>query len=524
DRPTRRRAGNSEPTRAMIRPSHALQERALLSLIRVFDRTSWLAVLTAAFLVPVLHIPACLNPFEIPKIATLGVLICVAYGLGLPVWLFEKRWRGQSFATSLPVLVLTLLAVLATVFSIHPQTSWQGSFARQNGTRTLVLFVAWYFLVRFSLCHDEGRRSKMLLWAFVLAGVPMCLYGVLQHFGLDLTTGFSFGERARPHGTLAYVNLLAGYLSFLLPLIGLLLLNSKRGKTRTMLCVLFVAAWYLLLATYCRGAWLAVLLFCATALLGLLFWIRRRVRWRRLAVVPALMVLGTLLFYGLPWLVPQSLQESADMAGVTQRTPAQRLASSFDFGELTVASRLHMWRIALDITAEYPWFGSGPETFVFLVPTRRTLQHVEYFGRRGLVENAHNEILHLAANTGLLAVAAYLWMLIAHFLHVVKGVRMTSDSKRKTTLGALALILIAYLTRSQVNVNSVENSLFFWTVLGLFAAYNVREQKPIVCSKVSSYGWKFGALAACPVTAIVLICVLIRPYQAGVLGHRAAKT
>lgn len=487
-------------------------------LTRMLDQCSWTAVLTTAFLVPVFHAPHCLNKFELPKVALLNILVCAAYAAGLPVWLSRKRWKSVRVSNVLPILLLVAFSLVSTALSLHPPTSWQGSLARQNGTRTLLAFIAWYVLVHFS-CQHDFRRVKMLLWVFIAASVPMCVYGILQYFGLDLTAGMSLGESARPHGTLAYVNLLAGYLSFVLPLIALLLLGTVKTAARILLHLLFGVGWYLLVATYCRGAWVAVILMVLMSVVALVICREQRL-WRKVVFLPVIAFVATIFFQATPSILSRDVQQSADLLGVTQRSPMERLASSFDSGELTVTSRVHMWRIALQISSEYPWFGSGPETFIYLVPTKRTMKDSELFGRRGLVENAHSEIFHLAANSGFLTVFAYVWMLAAHLVAAIGTVRATSDRRVKTVMSALILILLAYVGRSQVNVNSVENNLFFWAVLAILGTWNCPTPLSPKAKTTLFAVFSAGVLAVSLVASTAMTSVLVKPYLAGMLSHR----
>ncbi|MCL6430241.1 MAG: tetratricopeptide repeat protein [Anaerolineae bacterium] len=83
----------------------------------------------------------------------------------------------------LPVLSLVGVHLLATAVSVTPRTSFWGSYQRLQGTYTFLAYV-----VVFGIAW-QGLRTRAqlerLLNAIILSSLPVALYGVLQHYGLD---------------------------------------------------------------------------------------------------------------------------------------------------------------------------------------------------------------------------------------------------------------------------------------------------------------------------------------------------
>jgi cyclophilin family peptidyl-prolyl cis-trans isomerase/Flp pilus assembly protein TadD len=83
----------------------------------------------------------------------------------------------------LPTLLLVLVYVLSTPFSLVPRVSLWGSYQRLQGTYTTLSYIVIFFLAL------EGIRTKTqfgrLITVMILVSFPIAMYGLIQHFGLD---------------------------------------------------------------------------------------------------------------------------------------------------------------------------------------------------------------------------------------------------------------------------------------------------------------------------------------------------
>lgn len=93
-------------------------------------------------------------------------------------------WRSlRATPLLLPVLLLVLVYLLATLLSVTPRASFWGSYQRLQGTYTFLAYVVIFGITWQGL--RTRAQLERLLDAIVLASLPVALYGVLQRFGLD---------------------------------------------------------------------------------------------------------------------------------------------------------------------------------------------------------------------------------------------------------------------------------------------------------------------------------------------------
>jgi tetratricopeptide (TPR) repeat protein len=83
----------------------------------------------------------------------------------------------------LPTLALVAVYILSTVFSITPRISLWGSYQRLQGTYTTFSYIVIFFFALEGLRRRE--QLDRLVTVVVLVSLPISLYGMIQHYGLD---------------------------------------------------------------------------------------------------------------------------------------------------------------------------------------------------------------------------------------------------------------------------------------------------------------------------------------------------
>jgi hypothetical protein len=112
-------------------------------------------------------------------------------------------------------VLLLLVYLLATAFSVTPNVSWAGSYQRLQGTYTMAAYVL-VFAVMSSTIRHRAQVSRVTT-AVIIASIPVAFYGVLQHFGLDpLPWGGDVTKRVA--GQMGNAIFIAAYLIMVVPL------------------------------------------------------------------------------------------------------------------------------------------------------------------------------------------------------------------------------------------------------------------------------------------------------------------
>ena len=174
--------------------------------------------------------------------------------------------------TSVPLVVPTLFLVasylLSTILSIAPEISLWGSYMRLQGTYTTYSYIVIFFLMLATL--REREQVDRLCSTIILTSLPISLYGILQHYGLDsLPWSGSVTERVASNmGNSIFV---AAYLIMAVPLTLARLIDSfstllkeqesNIGHSLLAGCYAFVLSVQLICIffTQSRGPWLGLM-------------------------------------------------------------------------------------------------------------------------------------------------------------------------------------------------------------------------------------------------------------------------
>lgn len=183
--------------------------------------------------------------FEPDKLVAMRCLALVMGAAFIIGWL--ERWRdsasavgGRDGAAQLlgrlwrslrgdPILAATLALVvvsaLATLTSIVPRTSFWGSYVRLQGLYTVLSFIAVFLMMRQRL-RNQAQIDR-LLTVIIITALPISIYGILQHFEIDLLP-WSGDTTFRVTATMGNAIFLAAYLGMVAPLVAAKLAGSLR--------------------------------------------------------------------------------------------------------------------------------------------------------------------------------------------------------------------------------------------------------------------------------------------------------
>jgi hypothetical protein len=115
----------------------------------------------------------------------------------------------------LPVFFLVLAYLLATIFSITPTISLLGSYQRLQGTYTTLSYIVIFALMASTLRSRE--QVSRLVTTVIVTSIPVALYAMLQHFGLD-PLPWGGDVQIRVAGHMGNSIFLAAYLIMVVPI------------------------------------------------------------------------------------------------------------------------------------------------------------------------------------------------------------------------------------------------------------------------------------------------------------------
>lgn len=255
----------------------------------------------------------------------------------------------------------------------------------------------------------------------------------------------------RAQGTLGHPGILAEVLAPLACLAWALMLGSSTGWRRLLYAVIFIAVTLTVFATQSRAPLTGLLAGC---LITLLIMSSKRARiW----LVLLLVVLGF-------------------VAGVWIRDA--RGLKWVDLSDPGMQYRLMMWKDGARLAMRHPMFGVGMDT---------VQNHWPEWGLHGFAAfqefwNFHSEFVQIAAERGLLTLAAWLWFVVAYIIYLgglVARMRRRTRFGWAATTGILAgfiAVLFTSLVESSMGDDTLVMLLFF--CFGLAAAMDRMLSRP----------------------------------------------
>ena len=339
-----------------------------------------------------------------------------------------------------PVAALLMVHLVSVFLSDYPHASLMGFL----GKTLQSAFVYFNFVESI----NTRKRVRLFLVFFGLSIILTSVNGLAQHWtGQGFVRGNVFDGRIS--SSWRHANDMAAYLLLIVPVFFCLTFFLKTSPpspkderflfhpvTRVLTAALFVVTLVCLALTYCRGAWVAFVL----GMLSLGLHSRKMLIG---AVVLAVVFVGGFF----PSLVKE---RGGDMVIKNMNDVMGR------------NNRLGYWERATVIIKDHPWMGSGINTYS-LVQQRYSVGWGGY---------PHNSYLQMTAETGLVGLATFLWMLGRLLWAVFRALRRAAPSGFQTLLLGAVTGFICFLLHSFVDTNlySVQLESLFWVYMGLLWA------------------------------------------------------
>lgn len=381
--------------------------------------------------------------------------------------------EGLRTPLALPTLILAAVYLISTATSVVPRISLLGSYVRLQGTYTFFSYVAIFALV---ITHVRTRAQlNRLSHAVILASLPISIYGIIQHYGIDpLPWGGNVTERVAANmGNAIFVGaylILAVFITLerLVDSAGTLL-DTEKGDTASALragAYLFVLAVQLItiVFTQSRGPWLGLAagsyVFVMVGMLLAGRWAADRPRapgWLRGALRPVWLGFIGLTAGILIFMVVLNLPRGP-LAALRDKPYIGRMATIMNTKEGTNAVRVLIWEGVVDmmlkphppiqaagsapdrLNAIRPLIGYGPESMWVAYNRFYPPDLAHYEARNASPDRSHNEAFDALVRTGLLGFAAQIYLFGSVFYWSLRWLGLMRGKRRHTLfLGMLAI-------------------------------------------------------------------------------------
>lgn len=347
----------------------------------------------------------------------------------------DSLWHRPALRTLLAVLTGYLaVCALSIAVSRYPGTSLKGFVGKWLQYLLFTVVIA-----DVALHPAVVKRS---LRVFAAAALFVVFEAVTQErYGNGFFRNFRLDFYFRMTGPYENPIDLATYLMVVIPIL-LAVVLTRAWRARWPLLALLAALVVCLVRTESLGAWLGLGI-------GLLMMSVMSRAVRR---------------YGVLLLV------AASLIGAGSLIRRHRLAKVASWSEIGKTDRIAVWTSALRMIQDRPILGHGVNTFM--------ANYLSYWvGGEQQPRYAHNCYLQVAAETGLIGLALFAWLLGLLFYHLYAACHRLGSKERLILLGLFGgLLAFAAQAALDTNFYAMRQAALFWMVAGL--ALGISQWKP----------------------------------------------
>lgn len=428
------------------------------------------------FIIPLVFFKQTSELFEFNKI----IIVYLFTILITSAWIYKslkyKRIIFRRTILDIPILVYLFALVLSTLFSIDQRTSFFGYYSRFNGG---LLSQICYSLLYYAFTSNiSSEKQKIgIIYSGLIGTVLASILGIFEHFGIFTTCylmGFPIDKSCwvqdvqnRVFSTIGQPNWLSALVLIFIPITWYFTINSK-NKIQKIINLIFN---FLLVATLIFTKSRSGLL--AFGLEFFIFWGYLLFTNFKKTIISFLIFLTfsislTLIFLPNKYLKLSTLKENLN----EQTTNVYQGPALESGGTESGVIRKYVWLGSLNIFKKYPILGTGPETFAFVFPKFKPLEHNLTSEWDFIYNKAHNEFLNILATTGLVGFIAYIVLILATIIQLLniknKSPQTTGDKVLKISLFSsyLSILVTNFFGFSVVNV-----SLLFFLIPAFVLSY-----------------------------------------------------
>lgn len=374
-------------------------------------------------------------------------------------WVINRMFARKSIFQNNGLNWLILLLCLFGIFSVVRGGLYYGSRYFVEFIFPLKRWLTPLFL--YFLAINIVRNKTIFKNTIVIIMIVVAVAGLLAvKQGLDVGDAGSL-DSSRVGGLAEQPNMMGGFFVYYMFLyLGFFMLYWRNFKYWGLLLP-FLACFRGIQYTFSRGAFLGF----GIGLAGVAFF---RNKWLFL-----LLCFGAFLAVLNPQILPGSLRYAVERTSSGQYDSFSEGLPLEEAVDPSAGRRIEIWKGALEIIKDNPWWGVGYGVFPYAIP---------YYVNLGEVD-AHNTYLLIAAEMGIPVLLLFLLIIFVVFKNTFWLFRRVEDQFIKATalgmLGGLSGALVVNMFGSRFE--SEEVSAYFWILAGLIVrAVIMKKRKEIM--------------------------------------------
>lgn len=385
-------------------------------LAKACDKISKYSVYILAVLMPLFLLPLTSNALDFNKQSLLILLVFIAVFAQIAKILISGKLTVSFSKIHIPVLVLFLVYLLSTIFSLDKYGSfWGWPLTTSESFLSIIGLALLYFLV--SNLFAKKEIITLVVLSAIFSGIAVFI-GVFQMLGLFLPFGFA---QSPAFNTIGSVGTLGIFLASVLPLIVFLIMVTGKWLKIIFGAIIVAMALAFVLINFSVAWWVVLIGMILVFLLGMF---KRDVFDLRWFGLPMFFLVIALFFIILKPQIP-TIQRPVEIY-LTQSMSAD---------------------IALKTIKDRPIFGSGPGTFMMDFSKYKDADFNKNLLWNVRFNSAGTKAINTLAETGVLGTIAFLGLIAIVVLSGIKFLFLKQESKKEPVAWIItAGILLALLT------------------------------------------------------------------------------
>ncbi|MCL2837654.1 MAG: O-antigen ligase family protein [Oscillospiraceae bacterium] len=315
----------------------------------------------------------------IPTMAIAGLCLLTLISLIInSITTRHFKWKFDFLGFLVMNLMLVLLISAAT------------SFVRVTSLQIFAIyaiFISFYFVLTNLI--TSRKQLYALLTVFVISGLLVSLYGLMQYFfGIGTTASWVDEEMfatlsTRVYSTLENPNVLGTYLLLVIPVSIALMWSNKKPLTKIMFAGIVGIMFVTLLFTYSRGCWIAIMVAAAMYIT----FVKGKLWGLALLAIPFIPIILNL--------IPQNVIE--------------RITSIGNLEDTSSNYRLNIWLGSLNMLRDW-WvsgIGLGTDAFMQVYPF--------YAFSGAFASHSHNLYMQIMIENGIIGFTLFILVIVFAF-------------------------------------------------------------------------------------------------------------
>lgn len=363
-------------------------------------------------------------------------------------------------------ITLALLAniswiTITTITSTMPWVSFKFLLAR-------LWFVICFYYFGIILFKDPKNINRFM-WAYILPFTVIIFYTLIMHsqygFTVD-TANWIMSPFYNDH------TIYGAILAMFMPILGYFIYNSQytfaqKGISFVFLLIFVVA----LVFSFTRAAWISLAIALA---IGAVMYFKINLK---LITFFGIILLG--LFFLSKDRILMKLEKNRQDSSSNLTEHVQSISNiSSDASNL---ERINRWSAAIRMFKKHPGFGFGPGTYAFkYAPYQFSYEKTIISTNAGNKGNAHSEYIGPLAESGVLGLLSFVFVVFAIFYSGISLYYKMQNSTMRALLLAMILGLITYFIHGFLNnfLDTDKASVPVWGFAAAIVAIQLYHNKP----------------------------------------------